>query len=199
MNFSSLSSLLHDLTSNHINRVTPAPKAQSAESARDPSAFGKKYLEGLGNAKLAKHVGKTPAGANKAPETVPAQLSFAPLPLRSELFQEARFFIRLDEHDPENQSTDAQNSEIFIYVETEHMGPIWVSLHWIHNNLSVKYYTENEGTSKILREGFSTIRGDLLETGFHEVALASQSRANLGGITNELLPKFDAYLLNQKV
>ena len=62
-----------------------------------------------------------------------------------------------------------------------------------------KYYTENEDASKTLKESFSEMRGELIESGFHEVSLTSQSRTNLGNITSELLPKFDAYLLNQRV
>jgi len=199
MNIYSLGSLLLELAHSNVNRVAPTPKAAGLESTRDPSAFGKKVLEGLDLSKFEKQAGNLRSESQKTAEPNTNQPNFAPLPLRSELFPGARFFIRLDDRDENGNVIHGQHSEIFVYVETDHMGPIWVSLAWINNSLSVKYYTENEETSKILKESFPEMRGDLIETGFHEIALTSQSRNNLGSITSELLPKFDAYLLNQRV
>lgn len=199
MNISSLGSLLLELANSNVSRVAPSPNMANLDSARESNSLGKKVLEGLDSGKFEKQPGNLRTDAPKTAEPSVHQPTFAPLPLRSELFPGARFFTRLDDREGNGEDIGEQNAEIFVYVETEHMGPIWVSLSWINNSLSVKYYTENEEASKTLKEGFTDIREELLESGFHEVALSSQSRTNLGNMTSELLPRFDAFLLNQRV
>ena len=199
MNINSLGSLLLELANSNVNRVAPAPNTPNLDSARDPLSLGKKVLEGLDSGRFEKQAGPTRSDAPKTAEPNVQQPTFAPLPLRSELFPGARFFTRLDEREGGGEEADEQNAEVFVYIETDHMGPIWVSLAWKSKALSIKYYTENEEASKLLKEGFPEIRGELIESGFPEVALTSQSRNNLGNMTSELLPNFDAYLLNQRV
>jgi len=199
MNINSLGSLLLELANSNVNRVAPSPNTPNLDGARDPLSLGKKVLEGLDSGKFEKQAGNLRSDAPKTAEPNVNQPTFAPLPLRSELFPGARFFTRLDEREGSGEDYSEQDTEIFVYIETDNMGPIWVSLSWKNKTLSVKYYTENEEASKTLKKGFPDIRGDLIESGFPEVALTSQSRNNLGNMTSELLPKFDAYLLNQRV
>lgn len=199
MNINSLGGLLLELAHSNVSRVAPSPNSASLDNTRDASALGKKVLEGLDSGKFEKQAGNLRPEAPKAAEPNVSQPGFTPLPLRSDLFPGARFFTRLGDGEENGATIDGDNAEVFVYVETEHMGPIWVSLSWVNNSLSVKYYTENEDASKTIKENFSDMRGELIESGFHEVSLTSQSRTNLGHITSELLPKFDAYLLNQRV
>jgi len=198
MNINLLTNLLFEMTNRNINKVSPAPKPEGAASTRDAMALGKKVLEALDSSqpeKLAARV-ETKPGI----ETTVNSPAFTPLPLRSELFPEARFFARLNERSAaDSAAVDRPVTEIFVHIDTDNMGHIWINLSWQGNFLSVKYFTENENSSKILRENFSPIRADLKEIGFNEVSLTSQARAGLGGLTNELLPKFEAYLLNKEI
>lgn len=198
MNINLLTNLLFEMTNRNISKVSPAPKPEGAASTRDAMALGKKVLEALDNSPYEKL--PTRVETKQITEPTVNSPAFTPLPLRSELFPEARFFARLDERNTADSATvDRPVSEIFVHIDTENMGHIWINLSWRNNFLSVKYFTESESSSKILRENFSPIRDDLKEIGFNEVSLTSQARAGLDGLTNELIPKFEAYLLNRKI
>jgi len=199
MNISIITNLLLELANQNVNKVSPAPRADSIARPRDALALGKKVLEsvdtGLKNSTQASHVETKQVTENAV--TAPA---FTPLPLRSEVFPGARFYARLDEERAGNPVTREKVNvkEIFVFLITENMGCIWVSLSSRKDLLSVKCFTDNERSSMLLRENFSSIKDDLQKIGFTEVTLTSQVRNGLGGI-EELLPKFEACLLNQKV
>ncbi|MDF9409981.1 MAG: Flagellar hook-length control protein FliK [Pelotomaculum sp. PtaB.Bin013] len=198
MNINLLTNLLFEMTNRNISKVSPAPKPEGAASTRDAMALGKKVLEALDNSQPEKL--PTRVETKQIIEPTVNSPAFTPLPLRSELFPEARFFARLNERNAADSATvDRPVTEIFVHIDTDNMGHIWINLSWRNNFLSVKYFTENENSSKILRENFSPIRDALKEIGFNEVSLTSQARAGLGGLTNELLPKFEAYLLNREI
>jgi len=202
MNINPIKGLLGDLAGNNVNRVASPPKTGSFDNLRDASTFGRRVLDGLNAGKLEKHAQMQNArtGAQKASAEPPTtQLNFVPLPMRSDLFPEARFFARLDERDGENRTGGAEKTEIFVYVETDSLGSIWVSMSWINHSLSIRYYTENNDSSKTIREDFAVIKKDLIELGFKEVSQTSQAREDLGSLTSVLLPQFDAYLINQRV
>jgi len=198
MNISLLTNLLFELSNRNISKVSPAPKTEGAASARDAMALGKKVLDALDNTPHAGYSSR--AETKQTVEPTVNQPAFTPLPLRSELYPEARFFARLDERNASDSTTANKTAtEIFVYIDTDNMGQIWINLSWRNNCLSVRYFTDNERSSEILRENFFPIRDELKEIGFQEVSLTSQARAGLGGLTNEVLPKFEAYLLNKKI
>lgn len=197
MNINQLSNLLSELANRNINKISPPGKTDGAAGLREAVNPGKKVLEALTTGTLEKQAPR--AETKQTAEPVVQQPAFTPLPLRSGLYPEARFFARMEERKDTSAADSAPVTEIFIQVVTGHLGHIWINLSSQHNYLSVKYFTDNEDTSKILRENFPPLREDLKTIGFPEVSLTSQARAALGRLTEELLPKFEAYLLNQKI
>ncbi|OPY58232.1 MAG: hypothetical protein A4E55_01051 [Pelotomaculum sp. PtaU1.Bin035] len=198
MNINTLTNLLFELASRNINKVSPAVKTEGVAHARDAMALGKKMLETIDTSLQERRPAQVETKQQfEQPVTPPA---FTPLPLRSELFPAARFYTRLDE-DKTGAASAAREpaNEIFIYLATANLSNIWVRISSKKDFLSVKCFTDNGETSKILRENFPLITLDLKEIGFTEVCLTSQTRAELRGIVEELLPKFEAYLLNRKI
>jgi len=198
MNINLLTNLLVELANRNVSKVSPTSKTEGAAGTRDAMALGKKVLEALDNSPHERY--STRVETKQTAEPTVNTPAFTPLPLRSELFPGARFYARLDERNAAGSTTvNEPVTEIFIYIDTENMGYIWINLSSWNNFLSVKYFTDSEKSSQILRENFPPIRDDLKEIGFQEVSLTSQARTGLGGITDELLPKFEAYLLNRKI
>lgn len=200
MNINALTSLLHELTNSNVSRVSPTPKAENSTGSRDTLALGKKALEALNSTQLNKQATRSENKRTAEPVVI-QQPAFTPLPLRSELFPNARFFAKLGEKKASVQNAVNETAtEMFIHIDLENMGSIWITLS-LNNNaqLSVKYFTDNEGASKTIRKNFTSIKDDLQEIGFQNVFLTSQAHIALNNLTNELLPKFEAYLLNQKV
>lgn len=198
MNINSLTSLLYELTNRNISKVSPTAKTENAESTRNAMVLDKKVLEALDTTQ---HTRYTAKAENQRPaEPTVSQPVFTPLPFRSEIFPEAKFFARLDERNAASATSKGSDDiEVIVYLDTENMGHIWINLSLLNNSLSVKYYTENEGSSKLLRENFLPIKNDLKKIGFQEVSLISQTSADLSGLTNELIPKFEAFLVNLKI
>lgn len=198
MNINVLSNLLAELSSRNISKVSPAAKTDAAAGMREAATQGKKVLEALSTGAAAE---KQAARAETKQTAEPAlqQPVFTPLPLRSELYPEARFFARLEDREEASAAGGEPVAEVFIHVVTGHLGHIWINLVKRQNYLSVKYFTDNEAASRILRDNFPPVREDLKAIGFQEVSLTSQARTALGRLTEELLPKFEAYLLNRRI
>jgi len=196
MNISIITNLLLELANQNVSKVSPAPKTEGVARARDALALGKKVLETVDAGLQERHSSRVETKqTTEQPITPPA---FIPLPLQSEIFPGARFYARLDRESAAAAAAQEQVKEIFIYLITENLGHIWISLSLRKDFLSVRCFTDNEMSGKILRENFSLIKDDLQKIGFTEVSLTSQVRNGLAGI-EELLPKFEACLLNQKV
>jgi len=197
MNINLLTNLLFELTNRNVVKVSPASKTEGAASTRDTLALGKKVLEALDTGSHEKHSTRVETKQTAEPTVNPP--AFTPLPLRSELFPEATFFARLGEREAKSTADSESVTEISIHIVTGNLGHIWINLSSRNDFLSVKCFTDSENSSKILRENFPHMRDDLKELGFQEVSLTSQARAGLGRLTDELLPKFEAYLLNRKI
>lgn len=136
--------------------------------------------------------------AQQKPEQPFSAPSFIPLPLRTGLFQEARFFARLGEGKT-GAGAGREAEEFFICLITKNLGRIWVGISCHNDFLSVKCFTDQETSNKILRKHFPPLREDLKTIGFNEVSLTSQTRSELGAVVEGLLPKFEEHLFDRKV
>lgn len=197
MNINAISSILMELTYQNSNVTAPATRTEGVFQVRDATAAMKEALE-AGGAKataLQTTTAETPQQKAEQPFSIPP---FIPLPLRSELFQEARFFARLGE-EKTNADGGREAEVFFICLITENLGRIWIGVACRNDFLSVKCFTDQEGSNIILRQNFSPLREELKTIGFSEVSLTSQARAELGAVVEGLLPKFEAHLLDRKV
>lgn len=196
MNIYRITAILQELAYQSNNITSPATRAESVAHVRDVTAAAKKAAEAEGANLVAGQPGQVETGRTaEQPFPVPA---FIPLPLRSELFQEARFFAKSEE---EKTGTTSRKEalEIFICLITEKLGRIWVGLTCRKDFLSVKCFTDQEMTNKVLRQNFSPLRDELKAIGFKEISLTSQARMELGSVVEGLLPKFESHLLDHKI
>ncbi len=197
MNINTLTVLLQELAYQSKSKIMPAAKAENVARIKDAS---------LANAKMVRTASAGPAAERhpatdiKQPEERPLQpMAFTPLPLRSSLFREARFFARVGEEKTRGSSKGVTSGEIFICLITKNLGRVWVGLTCKKDYLSVKYFTDRKTANKILRENFSPMREELKTIGFTEVSITSRTMVELGTVVEGLLPKFELHLLDRKI
>jgi hypothetical protein len=196
MNINAITAILQELTYQNSNVTAPTTRTEGVAKVRDVTATVKEALvtEGVSTSRLQSAPAETLQSADQ-PFSIPA---FIPLPLRTDLFREARFFARLGE-DKTDTGAARETEEIFICLITENLGRIWVGVSCRNDFLSIKYFTDREDSNKILRQHFSPLREDLKTIGFKEVSLTSQARAELGAVVEGLLPKFEEHLFDRKI
>lgn len=198
LNINALTTLLLDLAYPGSNKISPATKAESVARIRDANVAGKKALGVMDAGNLTGQPARVET--RQTEEQSAHHLAFTPLPLRSDFFPEARFFAKHGGKKAGAADPEEQASEIFICLITENLGRVWVDLSCRNNEfLSVKYFTDNEPASRVLKEGFSLLRDDLKNIGFAEIALTSRARAELGAVVEGLLPRFEEHLLDRKI
>lgn len=198
MNINGLTTLLLDLANQSGSKVSPAVKTESVARVRDAAASGKKALEAaVDTGRPAGQPARIDTKQTAEPPAHPP--AFTPLPLRSDLFQETRFFARLGGQKAGATTAEEPAAEIFICLVTENLGRVWVGLSSRNDFLSVKCFTDNEPSSKILKENFTPLRENLKEIGFTEISLTSRARAELGAVVEGLLPRFEEHLLDRKI
>lgn len=198
MNIYGITAILQELAYQSNSLTSPAARTVASAPVRDVTTAAQKAV-------AAESVNLT-AGQPvqvEAQQTTPQPLPvpvFIPLPLRSELFPEVRFFARPEEEKPEAKAAEHKEiMDIFICLITERLGRVWVGLFCRKDSLSVKCFTDQEMTNKVLRQNFTPLRESLKEIGFEEVSLTSQARLELGAVVEGLLPKFESHLLDHKI
>ncbi len=198
----------------HINALTLLllNLARQGGGKTDP-ASGKQGGGGVRN--TATPAGKAPEipdtgllpERSSAPKTKPASEppvpppALTPLPLRSALFPEARFYAGAED-EKQGAGASAKSrpvSELFICLVTQNLGNIWIMLSCRQDSLHVKYFTGDQAVSKMFRENFPPLRAVLKEAGFKEVSLSTQTRAKLATVGEELLPRLERHLLDHRI
>jgi len=198
MNIYGIKAILQELAYQSNSLTSPAARTEATAPVRDVTTAAQKAV-GTEGVNLTTGQPVRVEAQQTTPQPLPVPV-FIPLPLRSELFPEVRFFAR-----PEEKKSGAKAAEhnetmdIFICLITETMGRVWVGLFCRQDCLSVKCFTDQEMTSKVLRQNFAPLRESLQEVGFKEISLTSQARLELGAVVEGLLPKFESHLLDHKV
>lgn len=196
MNINAVTAILQELMYQRVNQASPASRVEGATRARDLAAAAQKMAQAAGTSSPAGKTGQV--NTEKANEQPLPILDFVPLPLQSELFPGARFFARMREDKTAEQATK-EVEEVFICLITEKLGQVWIGLACRESFLSVKCLTEQETSNTMIRENSSPLREELRAIGFSEVSVTSQTRTELGAITEGQLPKFEAHLFDQSV
>lgn len=198
MNINGITAILQELANQSTSLTSPAARTVATAPVRDATAAAQKAVEAEG-VSLAAGLPVRVEAQQTTPQPLPVPV-FIPLPLRSELFPEVRFFARPEEEKPEAKAAEHKEiMDIFICLITERLGRVWVGLFCRKDSLSVKCFTDQEMTNKVLRQNFTPLRESLKEIGFKEVSLTSQARLELGAIVEGLLPKFESHLLDHKI
>lgn len=195
MNITGLTALLLDLAYQSGSKVSPASRAGAPAKPQDAGSTAGKSIETTATSITGKSA-EEPKEVSERPAQQPA---FTPLPLRSDLFRESRFFARVEDGQEQASSSSGKIRELFVCLHTENMGWIWVGLFWRNNFLSVKCFAESRLTSKTIKESFPVLREELMGAGFSEIALTSQAKSQLGAMAEGLLPKFEMHLIDRKI
>ncbi len=195
MNISGLANLLLELATQAGSRVAPPPRAEGVGKVRGP---GEPVQKALVTPLEGKERGVLPQPEQ---HTAPAveNPAFVPLPLRSELYPDARFYARFPQEKPAGSNSAPVAPTVFLCLVTENLGTLWFGLTLRDSGLFVNCFTESEEANRTLRENFSLLREELLSSGFSTVSLSSCRRSELGLLAAEILPKFERHLLDHRV
>ena len=197
MNINAITTILQELLYQSNSRTSPTARAESVTQVGDVTVATQKMAEAAATSSLIGEHGRV--STNQTSEQHFPIPAFVPLPLRSELFPEARYFARMDKNKTTAKAEKDVIEEIFICLATEKLGQIWFGLACRKDFLSVTCFTEQEAANKIIRKNFSPLRDELKEIGFKEVSLTSRIKTELGAIAEGQLPKFEAHFLNRTV
>ncbi len=197
MNINSIATILSELAYQQKNVAAPAARVEGIPQVREATTALREALEGESVKNTALQSARTETPQQKTEQSFPLP-AFIPLPLRTDLFPEARFFARHGE-EKEGAGVDRETEEVFICLITENLGRIWVGIAVRNDLLSVKYFTGREDLNQVLRQNFPTLREELKSIGFSRVSLTSQAKAELDTVAAGLLPKFEAHLFDRKI
>lgn len=195
MNINAITTILQELIYQSSQKASPMARPEGVTQVRDLTVASQKIAEAADIGSSVEQPGQVNAEqTTEQPFTVPA---FVPLPLRSELFPEARYFARIGEDKTKPKTHKEVIEEIFICLFTEKLGQIWIGLACQKDYLHVTCYTEQKMANQIIRENSPHLREDLKTVGFKEVSLTTQVKAELAAILEGQLPKFEEHFLNR--
>lgn len=103
---------------------------------------------------------------------------FLPLPLKSPLFTESRFYIKNQREDSRSAGKDGATG-VFIRLRTANLGVIWISLSAGGQSLALSFYTENEEYTASLKEIFPVLEEGLQKMGYASVSVAGLTRPGI--------------------
>ena len=88
------------------------------------------------------------------------EITYLPLPLKSEHFRNALFFVR--HFSGKQQGQKEENSGFFIKLDTNNLGILWIGLETVNNKgLIVRVVTEREEYQQAIKSILPGIRQDL--------------------------------------
>ncbi|NTW04814.1 MAG: flagellar hook-length control protein FliK [Peptococcaceae bacterium] len=111
---------------------------------------------------------------NKSIQTTP---EFLPLPIKSDLYEQADFFVK--NNTDENRNSDAQQKEIFIRLNTENIGLLWISLAGAEDSLKIILYTERESYTIMFQEVMPFLVDELQQLGYNKVTVNAVTRQGI--------------------
>lgn len=103
---------------------------------------------------------------------------FLPLPLKSPLFSDSRFFIKNQREESPGAGED-RPANIFIRLRTENLGILWISLAAGGESLALSFYTESESYTVPLKETFPGLVEGLQKLGYTSVNVAGITRPGI--------------------
>ncbi|MEW6696249.1 MAG: flagellar hook-length control protein FliK [Bacillota bacterium] len=163
-------------------RVTPGKQVEKIQQ----KPFG---IEQNLAAETAKDLAKPsrPAGPKAAePVLIPDrqdQLTYVPLPLRTPLYQDARFYWKLKEFSAKT-GADGEAKVIFS-VNTDTLGQLWFTLTTQPgNSLSVQCITEIQTAAEIFRAAAADLQRELSELGYQNILVSCRLQPGIRSIAD---------------
>lgn len=128
------------------------------------------------------------------------QLSYVPLPLRSPVYENAHFYLKIKDL---AAKTDANGQYKLIFqINTDSLGPLWFTLATQPNLLSVQCITESNSSAEVFRNSSLELQQDLAATGYQQVIVSCRIQPGIRSLA-DIDPDFAAsegnFLLNVQV
>ncbi|MFZ5595770.1 MAG: hypothetical protein ACOY31_02005 [Bacillota bacterium] len=125
---------------------------------------------------------------------------FIPLPLKSPLFAESRFFIKNDRENPA-VTADREPAGVFINLRTENLGNLWIALYAGAGSLTLSFYSDSETSTAHVRGIIPDMVESLKDMGYQSVSAAGITRPGIKSCADLAPGTMDsgAYMLNREV
>ena len=95
---------------------------------------------------------------------------YLPLPLTTDLFPNAQFFIR--KYTGSSKPAAKNSTGVFIELHTFHLGTLWVGLELsAGSRLAVRFIAENQAARQAVEQILPELRGELMQAGYSSTAL----------------------------
>lgn len=157
---------------NKVNKPAPRQGADGlARQGAEKTAATAASTEVRNTAEGDLQVSRQPAPGQGLPD-------FLPLPLRSPLFTDSRFFIKNGREDTPGPGED-RPANVFIRLRTENLGVLWISLAAGNESLALFFYTESETYTVPLKESFPSLVDGLQKLGYTSVNVAGITRPGI--------------------
>ncbi|RYD05202.1 hypothetical protein N752_10430 [Desulforamulus aquiferis] len=178
-----MSALLRTTGTMKVTPTKPLDKVQQNPFILQQKNPGEAATEAL-------KVTKGPTAA--APEATIAdrqeQLNFVPLPLRSPLYEDTRFYWKLK--DFKAKISEDGESKIIFSVNTYTLGLLWFTMTSQPGKLlSLQCITEDNSVAEVFRSSSEILRQELQDAGFSNVVVSYRVQAGIRGIA-DLDPDF---------
>lgn len=133
------------------------------------------------------------SGETKPPEQLSwqdrqDQLPFVPLPLRTPLYEDARFYWKLKDFSA--KVGEAGEAKVIFSIHTDTLGLLWFSVSAQSNQvLAVQCVTENNGSAEVFRASSSEMQQELADLGYANVVVSCRVQPGIRSIA-DLDPDF---------
>lgn len=178
-------------------------KVERPTSGQDAGEIKRHAAAGAGEAAATASTGKAGEGEMKAPSSPSAGQALPdilPLPYKSPLFSESRFYIKND-----SESTAAAGADIpaslFIRLKTDNLGVIWIHMAAKSESLSITFYSEEDSYTGMIRQDLPDLLEGLRKLGYTGVRAAGITRPGITGCA-DIVPGLKGpgnYLLDLEV
>lgn len=103
---------------------------------------------------------------------------FLPLPLRSPLFDESRFFMKNNREEASGRE-DAAPCNVFVNLRTNSLGSLWIYLSAGKESLTVSFFTEEESFTSLINDSIPGLVEELQKQGYSTVKAAGITRPGI--------------------
>jgi hypothetical protein len=163
------------LTKQHLPRVQPNPSGPAQNSEQSNSAGGAKtVLEQI------THSSQGQLTANKETGDPQSELIFLPLPLKSELYPDAKFYRQVNDEEKSGQDGDENQNRLVFGLKTASLGDIYFLVVQRESNLSIQCAASKLQTVDVLRKGFAELEKKLKRLGWQKVHYSCVQTENPG-------------------
>ena len=177
MNIDHIRSVLLQLN-RHLQHVPQQPQKQTAGKIMS----NQPAIENINKTPvLPPTVNVTPAkegAVTSARPQVTAEVFYLPLPLKSDFFKSASFFLRQYQGGKNNDA--GNNPGVFIKIDTFNLGLLWIGIESNPNReLTVRFFAENDHAGQTINEVLPGVKSTLKQSGYSNIVTTCRVQPNV--------------------